>query len=385
MPDATPPMVRQLNYRNCTKKTPEMSVEKIIIDRIRQEGPISFRDFMEMALYHPGEGYYTSAGDKIGQSGDFLYQSLSYHAVRGPGRRPLIRRNVAAPGPAALYHCRAGEPAQDCFAVIFSTWLAANKELYDPLNYIIIEKSASMREKEKHLLSALPGDPDPPIDLPTKVSWADSINHIPPVTGCIFSNELIDNFSVHQVVMADELMEVLRRTTKMALSVPTASPPAQAALKEYIRESGARYRSRMVSGPRFCLEAVDWIQAISKKPAQGLCHATIDYGYSSSDLYNQSKKTGTLVCYHRHQVNDRPYEQVGRQDITNPMSILLPSITGAGSQRSRTKCGYTNQAFFLRGLGSRHPFTPAGRKERRPPRRARTTPSGPSSVNGNGK
>src|SRR4029434_9487242 len=43
--------------------------------RIRREGPISFRDFMEEALYHPEFGYYTSARDPIGRQGDFYTSS----------------------------------------------------------------------------------------------------------------------------------------------------------------------------------------------------------------------------------------------------------------------------------------------------------------------
>ena len=48
-----------------------MLLSNIIIDRIERDGPLSFRDFMEMALYYPGQGYYTSDRQKLGRSGDF--------------------------------------------------------------------------------------------------------------------------------------------------------------------------------------------------------------------------------------------------------------------------------------------------------------------------
>ena len=48
-----------------------LSLTEIIIRKIRQHGPISFRDFMEMSLYYPGLGYYTSAPEKIGKDGDY--------------------------------------------------------------------------------------------------------------------------------------------------------------------------------------------------------------------------------------------------------------------------------------------------------------------------
>ncbi|MEJ7679386.1 MAG: hypothetical protein WKG06_16305 [Segetibacter sp.] len=52
-----------------------MLLSEIIIQRIREEGPISFHDFMEMALYYPEKGYYTSAKNKIGKTGDFYTSS----------------------------------------------------------------------------------------------------------------------------------------------------------------------------------------------------------------------------------------------------------------------------------------------------------------------
>src|ERR1700716_3338525 len=52
-----------------------MELSEIIKQRIKMEGPISFRDFMEMALYYPGLGYYTSKQDIIGCNGDFYTSS----------------------------------------------------------------------------------------------------------------------------------------------------------------------------------------------------------------------------------------------------------------------------------------------------------------------
>lgn len=54
-----------------------MELGEIIRQRIRKEGPVTFHDFMEMALYHPRLGYYMASQDKIGKNGDFYtYSSL---------------------------------------------------------------------------------------------------------------------------------------------------------------------------------------------------------------------------------------------------------------------------------------------------------------------
>jgi SAM-dependent MidA family methyltransferase len=52
-----------------------MLLSEILIQRIKEEGPISFHDYMETALYYPDKGYYTSAQNKIGKTGDFYTSS----------------------------------------------------------------------------------------------------------------------------------------------------------------------------------------------------------------------------------------------------------------------------------------------------------------------
>ena len=48
-----------------------MELAEIIREKICREGPLPFRDFMDMSLYYPEIGYYTRPGEKIGRDGDF--------------------------------------------------------------------------------------------------------------------------------------------------------------------------------------------------------------------------------------------------------------------------------------------------------------------------
>src|SRR3954453_13969043 len=45
---------------------------ELLADEIQRDGPISFRRFMEVALYHPGHGYYRRPHDPFGKHGDFF-------------------------------------------------------------------------------------------------------------------------------------------------------------------------------------------------------------------------------------------------------------------------------------------------------------------------
>ena len=310
-----------------------MPISEIIIERIRQEGPISFRDFMEMALYYPGQGYYTSAGEKTGKTGDFYtspYLSSLFGEMIAGQMEEMWQLLDRQPFTIVEQGAGAGLLCRDILRR-----LQVNKELYDQLNYIIIERRSDSNLQRKSL-------------LPPKVSWSDSIQDLPPITGCIFSNELIDNFSVHQVVMQEELMEVFVDHKEEGF-VETLRP-AFPRLREYLQEL------QVILPPGFRteinLQATEWIRSVSAILQKGFV-MTIDYGYPSSDLYSPGKKTGTLVCYHRHRLNFCPYEHVGEQDITT--HVNFSAIDHWGRNHGLDYCGYTNQTHFLQGLGlTRH-------------------------------
>src|ERR1700690_2100460 len=47
------------------------SLREIIREKIQHDGPLTFRDFMEISLYHPQFGYYSSLRPRLGEDGDF--------------------------------------------------------------------------------------------------------------------------------------------------------------------------------------------------------------------------------------------------------------------------------------------------------------------------
>src|SRR6266568_8171573 len=46
--------------------------KQLIIERIQREGPISFAEYMRMALYEPGYGYYMTGAAKMGWEADYF-------------------------------------------------------------------------------------------------------------------------------------------------------------------------------------------------------------------------------------------------------------------------------------------------------------------------
>lgn len=305
-----------------------MLLSEIIIERIKKEGPLSFRDFMEMALYYPELGYYNSSQNKIGTDGDF-YTSANLTAAFGAmiGRQieEMWRNLEKKPFKIVEYGAGTGLLCHDIL-----DYLKNNISLYNSLTYSIIEKSSSMREiQKKHLHE--------------KVSWYNSIQEITEINGCILSNELIDNFSVHQVIMEDQLKEVFVDYKDGFIEI---LKPAKQELADYL----AALNVQLPEGFRteINLEAVSWIKDISKSLKKGYV-ITIDYGSLSAELYSNRRSCGTLLCYYKHQKNDNPYQFIGQQDITTHTNFS--AISHWGSQYGMDCCGSVDQAQFLLALG----------------------------------
>jgi len=305
-----------------------MNLPEIIIKKIKENGPICFQEFMEMCLYYPELGYYTSQRNKIGKNGDF-YTSAYLTPIFGIliGKQLEEMWNILDNNPFTIVEYGAGT-GMLCHDIL--SYLKHNKRMYDQLSYCIIEKSPAMREIEKSHLNE-------------KVSWYDSIEEIPAIEGCILSNELIDNFAVHQVKMDKELMELFLTYENEFKEV---WKPASAELRKYLKE----LKVELPQGFRteINLQAIDWIKEIAARLKRGYV-MTIDYGYLSTELYKPYRRQGTLVCYHNHTVNECLYDHIGLQDITS--HVNFSALRHWGAKNGLAECGFTDQCHFLLAMG----------------------------------
>ena len=71
----------------------------VIKQRIAAEGPITFREFMTLALYHPQHGYYCSTREKMGRHARRLAQEThNLSTVRANLWSTLISAARPTPG-----------------------------------------------------------------------------------------------------------------------------------------------------------------------------------------------------------------------------------------------------------------------------------------------
>jgi len=122
--------------------------------------------------------------------------------------------------------------------------------------------------------------------------------------------------------------------------------PASDTLKSYLDQLGVNLPERFRT--EINLEAIQWMRDIAHSLKKGFI-MTIDYGFSSAGLYSEKRKNGTLMCYYQHSMNDNPYLNIGRQDITT--HVNFSALAHWGSLHGMDCSGFTHQAHFLQALG----------------------------------
>jgi SAM-dependent MidA family methyltransferase len=311
-------------------------------------GRITFARFMEMALYYPGEGYYTHRGGLLGVRGDFYTAPHLSPAFGQLIARQLVEfwENMGAP---AAFHIVEGGAGQGLLAGDILSFLRQNApRLWPGLSYSIVEISEPLRLAQRRRLSAIPDG----AELIEKVGWRDLAGFGPgEVEGVILSNELLDAFPVHLVVVEPAGLREIYVTADPASSefVETVGPLSTPELLRYferlgldLHSYGAGYRTEVNLG------ALDWLSRAAASLGRGYL-LTVDYGYTAERRYHPLRRAGTLQCYTAHTVHNNPYVNVGTQDIT--AHVDFTSLMRQGEASGLKNEGFTNQALFLSGLG----------------------------------
>ena len=308
-----------------------MTAEAEIRQRITAYGRITFAEFMEVALYHPGGGYYTS-GDRVGASGDY-YTSPSVHPAFGALLAVQLFQMwqlLGKPAPFALAEAGAGNGLLGRDILATATNLPAT--FRESLHYVCID-----RRNTRGLESELNG---------ASRICADGVP-LRSLVGCVLSNELLDAMPVHQVTCeGGELKElyVVSRDGELAVQADAPSTPL---LAQRLGSLGARLHEGQVAEVNLALDG--WIEGVAGSLGRGFVLA-IDYGRLAEDLYSPTERfRGTLTTYRNHLQTDRPLERIGQQDMS--AQVDFTTAARAGKDAGLDVLGYASQAEFLHNLG----------------------------------
>jgi SAM-dependent MidA family methyltransferase len=271
-------------------------------EKIRAEGPISFRDWMLAALYDPTEGYYCAEHlTRWGREGDYR---------TSPERSPLFAATFARyfaelyqklDSPSAWTILEAGAGNGQFAAGLLTTLRESYPAVFAATSYVIDEVSPASREEISRRLS----------EFTERVSFSkleeSAIDH-----GIIFSNELLDALPVHRITKRDgQLLEyfvTLDERDAFVWDLREARVEHLDRFANFLRLSGTELLENQTI--EVCLDAEDWLRRAAKTLRSGYL-VTVDYGGSSP-----AADAGTLRGFSRHQFVDDLLAEPGHHDLT---------------------------------------------------------------------
>ena len=260
-----------------------------VVHNLLSYGDLSFRDFMEVALYHPVYGYYTAASHPAGKGGDFVTApSLSPAFAFAIAR--LFREFVSRSEGAVCSFVDIGGGDLSLVEAVRREFEAQRREGSDAprggVRFIGIDRA---RGTSAH-------------DVPRDGA------HF------IFSNELYDAFPFARLVQRGEhLHELWVRETESG-ELDWSEREAPAPYEDYFASHGVQ-----LENGQFADVSLEW-EAFHRELVgrfERALFVTFDYGHPAAKLFSsRARRFGTAAAYRGHRVTRDLLANPGEQDLT---------------------------------------------------------------------
>jgi SAM-dependent MidA family methyltransferase len=214
--------------RSTTADTPAVSVGRLIREAIRNHGPITFAEYMELALYGPG-GFYQDP--PVGPRGDFV-TGPHVHPVFGPLMAYAIRElHEALGGPSTLRIAEAG--AGD--GTLARQLIDALADI--DLDYLAVERSSGA-------LAAL-----------RRINGVTASERLPQASDVVVANELLDNLPFRRIRAEREVRVDLDGDHFVEVEVPWDGEPGPEGVETIVPDGALAFVDRLaeVLAPGYAL------------------------------------------------------------------------------------------------------------------------------------
>ncbi|HEY6287061.1 MAG TPA: SAM-dependent methyltransferase [Ktedonobacteraceae bacterium] len=348
----------------------DIDLQQLISERIQRDGPITFAEYMRMALYEPEYGYYMTGAAKMGWEADYFTSTDVTSLFANCMGRQLFAmwEKLKRPG-----HFIALEQGAGRGHLAEGVRLWAQKEapeFYEVLDYRTedIRGGADALERQPPRQGRGQGERAraglaPPLPYTNEMPIShDRVEEAKPMfsrgdprgrpvhASVVLSNELVDAFPVHIVEKRGErLYEVFVDAQQDGRFCEVLDEPSMLEVAGDLDAYKIPWRT-FEDGWRaeINLDALRWIERTAGLLRSGFV-LTIDYGDKARALYTAWRKRGTLLCYYKHQANERPLLHPGEQDIT--AHINFSALIDEGRRLGMRLHRFTTQRLWLQGLG----------------------------------
>ena len=294
---------------------------------VKAGGWLGFDDFMTLALYAPGLGYYANDLRKFGlmpggltdPGSDFVTApELSTHFGRTLARQ--VGQALSVTGTTEVWEFGAGSGA---LADHLLHTLGSQVK-----RYTIVDLSGSLVARQRKRLAA----------HGAVVQWASALPAA--MRGVVVGNEVLDAMPVKLLVRADGVWQergvVVHQGRFLYADKPTRlRPPLEVSgTHDYLTEIHP--------------QAEGFVRTLADHLVQGAIFL-IDYGFPEHEYYHPQRSMGTVMCHQGHLADADALAQVGRKDIT--AHVHFTGIAMAAQDAGLPVLGYTSQGRFLLNCG----------------------------------
>ena len=310
--------------------------------QIANHGPVTFRWFMQQALYHPQHGYYGGGRARIGRRGDF-YTSVSVGKIYGELiAKQFVEMWERMNRPVSFTITEEGAHGGQFAHDVLTAVRQSSPEFFAQLRYWIVEPNPRLQQEQQATLSTWPRN---------KVRWTPTLDTFEAgsLCGVHFSNELLDAFPVHLVTYVEgawreNFVDVGKQGFRYVYG-----PPSNSQLRVQLEKLPV---SEIQPGTSYCTEvnlaALRWVEDLSKVLGSGYI-LLADYGYPRDVYYSPERSEGTLTAYQSHRKSRNPLENVGLADLT--AHVDFTSLVERAEANGLRLAGYCDQHHFLIPLG----------------------------------
>jgi len=310
-----------------------------LVERIKAEGPVTFCDWMQAALYDPIGGYYVrSDRERWGREGDYRTSPERSELFAATFARYFAKLYDELKRPAKFTIVEIGAGDGRFAAGVLLSLKDRFPEVFAATTYVIDEVSDNSRQRARQR-TAVFGE---------RTKFA-ALQDLPPINaGVVFTNELVDAFAVHRLRKSQgELYELYVCLDAQGEFDWCEGPLSTPRLAEFCRSYGIE----LLDGQTIevCLAADAWLSQVVNSLATGYV-LTVDYGAEQRELFDPvTRKLGTLRAFQRHQFSENVLASPGDYDITS--TVNWTQLQTAGERDGLETLALIGQDKFLLQAG----------------------------------
>lgn len=293
-----------------------MSLADRLREKIRREGALTFREWMEAALYDEREGYYRRRAERWGRAGDYRTSPELSRLFAATFARYFAALFDELGRPRQFFLIEAGGGAGHFARGVLDTLRRDAPDLFDALRYVFDETGDDSRQRARTALAPFAER----VEFRSLQDAGASFEH-----GVVFSNELLDAFPVNRVRMSGgRLRELYVGVDDSGSFIHVEGDLSTPELAEHF--DNAPLPEGHTAEVNLGAEA--WLTRAARTLGAGFV-VTVDYGDDAASLHTSAhRRDGTLRAFTRHGFADDFLQRPGEVDLTTTVNWTRIVVAG---------------------------------------------------------